>query len=76
MIDEITSAVAEKTGLSEEMSKMAVELVLSMVKEKLPEPLDGYVDTVVGGGEVDMASLAGGSGGLGGMLGGLFGGKK
>ncbi|MEM7031567.1 MAG: DUF2267 domain-containing protein [Chloroflexota bacterium] len=75
MIDEIAGAVSEKTGLSEDMSKMAVELVLNMVKEKLPEPLDGYVDTVVGGGEVDMTSLVGGSSG-GGLLGGLFGGKK
>lgn len=73
MIDEIVAAVSEKTGLSEDMSRTAVDLVLNMVKDKLPAPLDGYVDTVAGGGEVDMSSLMGGGGG--GLLGGLFGKK-
>ena len=63
-MDELVALVAEKTGLSEEMSKMAVETVLGYLKEKLPAPIAGQIDGLLSGE---------GGGGVAGALGGLFG---
>lgn len=65
-MDELVKSVSEKTGLSEDMSKIAVETVLDYLKDKLPEPLAGQIDSVVEGKDI---------GGLAQGLGGLFGGS-
>jgi hypothetical protein len=67
-MDELVKLVSEKTGLSEEMAKMAVEVVVGYLKEKLPAPIAGRIDDVLSGaGTVeDLGDLAKG---LGGMLG-------
>ncbi len=61
-MDEIVKMVAEKTGLSEEMAKVAVDTVIDYLKDKLPAPIAGQIDSVLDG-----------EGGLSGMVGGLFG---
>jgi hypothetical protein len=61
-MDEVVKLVSQKTGLSEEMAKVAVETVINYLKDKLPAPLAGQIDGVLGGG-----------GGVAGMAGGLFG---
>lgn len=67
-MDELVKMVSEKTGLSEEMSRQAVEVVLDYLKDKLPEPIAGQVDNLLEGGDLgDLGNLAGG---LGGLLGG------
>jgi len=67
-MDELVNAVSQKTGLSEEMSRQAVEVVLGYLKEQFPEPIAGQLDNLLEGGDLgDLGSLAGG-------LGGLFGG--
>ena len=64
-MDEVVKLVSQKTGLSEEMSKVAVETVLNYLKQQLPEPIAGQLDNVLsGGGLGDFGSLAGGLGGL------------
>ncbi len=67
-MDELIKQVSEKTGLSEEMSKVAVETVLNYLKDKLPDPIAGQIDNVLGGESGGLGDLAGG-------LGGLFGNK-
>ena len=67
-VDELVKLVSQKTGLSEEMSRTAVEIVIGFLKEKLPAPIAGQIDNVLGGagpakGVQDLAK------GLGGMLG-------
>ena len=64
-MDELVKMVSEKTGLSEEMSKVAVDTVIDYLKGKLPEPLGGQLDTVLEGGDV--------GGGMLGSIGGMFG---
>ena len=65
-MDELVKMVSEKTGLSEEMSRQAVGVVIDYLKDKLPAPIAGQIDNYLGGeGES--------GGGLGGMVGGLFG---
>ena len=53
-MDELVKLVSQKTGLSEEMAKTAVEMVVGYLKEKLPGPIAGQIDSVLGG-----AGLAG-----------------
>ncbi len=47
-MDELVALVAEKTGLSPELSQTAAETVLDFLKARLPEPLPGQIDTVLG----------------------------
>ncbi|MBL7997484.1 MAG: hypothetical protein JNL32_02485 [Candidatus Kapabacteria bacterium] len=49
-MDQLINLVAEKTGISNDMARTAVETVLGFVKDKLPEPLRGQLDGLVGGG--------------------------
>lgn len=66
-MDELVRLVSEKTGLSEEQSEQAVEIVLDYLKDKLPEPIAGQLDNLLEGG--DMGGLGGIAQGLGGLLG-------
>jgi len=67
-MDEVVKLVSEKTGLSEDMSKVAVETVIGYLKEQLPEPIASQLDNVLEGGSIDgLGDLAGG---LGSLLGG------
>lgn len=68
MMDELIKLVAQKTGLSEEMARTAVDTVIGFLKDKLPEPVAAQIDAVLGGGDV-----ASGAGDLVKGLGGLFG---
>ena len=64
-MDELIKLVSKKTGLSQEMSKTAVETVLNYLKQKLPAPIAGQVDGVLSGsGTPDVGDLAKGLGSL------------
>ena len=70
-MDELIKLVSKKTGISEAMAKTAVETVLGFLKDRLPDPIAGQIDAVVGGG-----GGLGLAGNVAGALGGLFGKKK
>ena len=63
-MDELIKQVASKTGISEEQARMAVTTVLGFVKDRLPAPIAGQIDSALtgeGGGTLgDLASKAGG----------------
>ena len=61
-MDELDNMVAKKTGLSPEMAKTAVTVVLDFVKKKLPAPIASQIDTVLGIGS--GTSIAGAISGL------------
>ena len=74
-MDELIKLVAGKVGISAEQAEQAVNTVLGFLKDKLPEPIAGQLENIVGG-----SGGAGAAGGLdlgdvGGALGGLFGKK-
>jgi len=69
-MDELIKLVSKKTGISEAMAKTAVDTVLGFLKERLPEPIAGQIDAVIGG-----AGGLGDVGNIAGALGGLFGKK-
>ena len=65
-MNELVKLVSQKTGLSEEMSQLAVETVVNYLKGKLPAPIAGQIDSVLGGSGAGSAvdSLTRGLGGL------------
>ena len=65
-MDELVKLVSQKTGLSEDMAKVAVDAVVGYLKEKLPGPIAAQVDGVLGGtgGVSDLGNVAQGLGGL------------
>ena len=67
-MEELVKLITQKTGLSEDKAKTVVEMVVSYLKEKLPAPVAGEIDSVLGG-----AGMAKGAEeiakGLGGILG-------
>jgi hypothetical protein len=71
ILDELIKLVSQKTGLSEEMARKAVETVIGYLKKELPEPIASQIDSVLTGGGVsgDLGETAQG------LLGGLFGKK-
>ncbi len=63
-MDELVKLVSQKTGLPPDKAKVAVETVVNYLKQKLPQPIAGQIDSVLSGkGAGDIASS------LGGMLG-------
>ena len=73
---DIVKMVAEKAGIGEAQAQIAVSVITGMLKDKLPAPIAGQIDSLLGGG-----SQSEGDGGLmdkaGDMLGsvkGMFGG--
>ena len=81
MMDEVVKRISEKTGLSEEQARSAAETVVGFLKEKLPAPIAGQVDSYLGGsGEAGEANQGGDMLGQAqnalGNLGGMFGGGE
>lgn len=56
-MDEIKKQLSEKLGLSEDISQQAVDMVLGFVKDKLPESMQGVVDSALKGEMPDTDGL-------------------
>jgi uncharacterized protein (DUF2267 family) len=69
-MDQLVQLVAEKTGIDTDKAKEAVDAVLAFLKEKLPEPVAGQIDSLLSGGSGGDLIDKGKD-----MLGGLFGDK-
>lgn len=55
MLDEIINKVAEKVGISVEKATSAVNVVVDVLKEKLPGPISSHLDSILSGkGVTDM----------------------
>jgi hypothetical protein len=61
-MEELVNRVSQQTGLPQESARQAVDTVLGFLKERLPAPIAGQIDSVLGGG---------GQTGQGGMPGGF-----
>jgi hypothetical protein len=75
-MDELVNLVVQKTGISQDDARKAVEVIVGELKSKLPAPIASHVDAFLAsgmsGGMNTLASEAGEM--LKGGLGGLFGG--
>ena len=63
-MDELIKRITEKTGISEDQARSAVNTVAGFLKDKLPAPIAGQVDNVLSGAGVtdklgDAASKVG-----------------
>ncbi len=63
-MDELIKLVTQKTGISEEQARGAVDTVVNFLNQKLPAPIAGQIDAILAGSAASDA-LKG--------LGGLFG---
>jgi hypothetical protein len=73
-MEELVRQVSQRTGIDEGKARMAVETVVGFLKDKLPAPVAGQLDGVLGGGAAG-GGLADQAGNLMGGLGGMFGKK-
>jgi hypothetical protein len=63
-MEELIKQVTAKTGISEDQARSAVTTVLDFVKDKLPAPIAGQIDNVIGGGGGAAGDIASKLGGL------------
>jgi len=47
-VDQLINQVADRTGLSPDRAREAVEMVVSFLKSKLPAPIASQIDGVLG----------------------------
>lgn len=64
-MEEVIRLVTNKAGISEDQARTAVEVVINFLKEKLPAPIAGQIESVLGRGGPGQDPLKG----LGGVLG-------
>jgi len=77
-MDELINLVVQKTGISQDDARKAVEVIVDTLKSKLPGPIASHLDSFINGGlSGGMSTLTGEAGDLlKGKLGGLFGGNS
>jgi len=68
-MDELIKKVSERTGLGEDKARTAVDTVVGFLKEKLPGPIGGQIDSVLNSSGGMIADKAGD------IIGGMFGKK-
>ncbi|MFN8566831.1 MAG: DUF2267 domain-containing protein [Kouleothrix sp.] len=73
-MEELVKVISERTGLPADQARAAAQAAVDFIKSKLPEPVQGYVDTALNsGGAGGLGDIAGQAGNV---LGSLFGGKQ
>jgi len=77
-MDELINLVVQKTGISQDDARKAVEVIVNALKSRLPGPLASHIDSFISGGMSGGVSTLEAEAGemLKGKLGGLFGGSK
>lgn len=70
-MDQIVKLVTEKTGISEDQAKVAVQTVTNFLKDKLPGGLGSQIESFINGGA--SGSIGDIAEGLKDKLGGIFG---
>jgi uncharacterized protein (DUF2267 family) len=68
-MDEIVKQVVQRTGIPEDKARMAVQVVLDQVEQRLPGPIASQVRSHLSGGGAAGSGLDKVTKGLGGMLG-------
>lgn len=71
-MEEIIQQITQRAGIDESQARTAVETVVSFLKDKLPAPIGGQIENVLGGVGTASGGLADSAGD---MLGGIFGKK-
>lgn len=69
-MDEIVNLVSQRTGLPADKAQVAVQTVVGFLKDKLPGPIAGQIESLVAGGGT---GIAGGLGSAAKGIEGMFG---
>ena len=75
-MEELIRQVQERTGISEEQARTAVQTVVGYLQNNLPAGVSQQLGGLLGGGAGGGGGIADRAGDLVGGLGGMFGGKK
>ena len=75
-MEELIKQVIERTGISEEQARTAVQTVLGYLQNNLPAGISQQLGGLLGGGAAGGGGIADRAGDLVGGLGGMFGGDK
>jgi hypothetical protein len=77
-MDELINLVVQKTGISQDDARKAVEVILNELKSRLPGPVSSHLDSFIGGGRSGGVSALESEAGemFKANVGGLFGGGK
>jgi uncharacterized protein (DUF2267 family) len=76
-MDELIKQVSQRTGISEDKARTAVDTVVGFLKERLPAPIAGQVDNVLNSSAGAMGSAGDAiADRAGDVLGGIFGKKE
>jgi hypothetical protein len=57
-MDQLITMVAQRTGISEDKARMAVDTVVGFLKERAPAGLSGQIDSLMGGGQGPGGGIA------------------
>ena len=68
-MEALVNLVSEKTGISPEIAQKAVETTLNFLKDKLPAPVAGQIDSLLSGEGGEGGVMGGLAKGLGGLMG-------
>lgn len=76
-MDDLIKQVSQRTGLSEDKAKTAVDTVVNFLKDKLPSPIAGQIDNALSGAGGAIANAGGAvADKAGDLLGGIMGKKN
>jgi hypothetical protein len=75
-MEELIRQVRERTGISEEQARTAVQTVMGYLQNNLPAGVSQQLGGLLGGGGAGGGGIADRAGDLMGGLGGMFGGGK
>ena len=68
-MEELVKRITEKTGISEDQARSAINTVTGFLKEKLPAPLAGQIDNVLSGAGGISDKLGDAAASVGGLFG-------
>ena len=75
-MEELIKQVSQRSGISEDQARKAVDTVLGYMRDKLPASASGMLDSAIGGGANVAGGVADTAQNVLGSVGGMFGKKE
>jgi len=75
-MEELIRQVSQRSGISEDQARKAVDTVLNYMRDKLPASVSGTIDGALGGGANVAGDVADTAQNVLGNIGGMFGKKE
>jgi uncharacterized protein (DUF2267 family) len=75
-MEELIRQVSQRSGISEDQARKAVDTVMNYMRDKLPASVSGTIDSALGGGANVAGDVADTAQNVLGNIGGMFGKKE